>query len=281
MRFLLEDCGFTATQAINGEILQVNLPQNANRCDLWFWLNADNDPAVHDIYVYLTRAEARAAATADDPGTNYVASITALNPALPELTFTDNAAVPPDLTGLTIIPNFPISAHGVTLHTVWGYTCAPDLVVAQNIRDILTLHTNAGQALADFGFSTADQFAVGMVGDAKYRPFIAIIPRPGELQFSEHGGLFNRMRIPITVEIASAFFESIEDSWVQARRYQAALESILFDEYRTSYGETKFSRQSVNGPEAVDLSTGPEMRTAVNLLADFPVVWRDDVYPRL
>ncbi len=290
MRALFEDKTYS-NMAATFSVDEVALPAGtdypigagscANRVDLWF-RSVEGTPFT--IYAYATRAEA----ITTPPPSTYLASATVAAPCvLSEITFTDNAATNPDMTGLKAVVSLSVSQQPRL--GVWGYTCTPHLVAADNIRTILLEYVAVGRALDDFDKFDAAGSAVGYAAEhikvghpvqAHVFPFIAIRPMSWRLAGSGWTGGLISAQYPIEVYIISGGFGNPFDEYAQNQKYLGAVESILADERRTGMGEVLvLARESARDPDMADYD-GMRWQSQLSLIAEFNAIWRDDQYPR-
>lgn len=269
MRALFED--LTHTTAFAGvELREVGLPMNTNRRDLWFRFFVSGSNII--ARAYDTRANAKAGGV-----TGRQASATIVPSAVQQdVTMDDNVPNLPDMTGLKIKGVFS-SVPGAT-GPVWGYVCAPDLVVCDNIVTRLKTYNSDGMALD--GIADVDIFT-GDETNAMRHPCIVVASLPAEIVLSQDTGSAFGVEYPIEVIVVVSSLDSPANLWRTCRQYQAAIESILHDECRTSYGElVNLYRVSSMGPGPVPGRELATMSAVVRLSARFHAVFRDDVYPR-
>jgi hypothetical protein len=284
MRALFQDRVYSSVSASVVWLQQVNLPANTSRRDLWFRFNKSGADIV--AYAYNTRA----LAITNPLSASYTASKTITVSASEQtVTMTNNAAVAPNVAGLTIRGIFTSSLSSTD--SVWHYTAAPDLIVCDDIVTLLGSMTGDGQSLDDFdadlGIARGNPAPFGEQA-IKTEPFIGVYSMPREYEGSQ--GLSDHVSYPIIVRMLLCKIDPqnlmaiYQNAWALARKYQAAIETILGDEYRILYQEETYKKFSL-----VDLQPGeptiqediPFAFTAdVSLMAEFTDMWRDDKNPR-
>lgn len=273
MRALFEDVpNNTGAVSFSGVVIQeVGFPSAypTNRRDLWFRFSRYSAEKI------LCRAYT--ARCADD--VPYVASVTSpyvsIGPSAQTLTLARSGAQTPILTGLQVVGMFSQEIAGSNEYW-WGYTAAPDLVVADNIVTLLSTRIGAGQAL--YGIGT--NIYTGDETEAEAMPLIAVVPQPVEMDLSSNTGSTMQMVCPVEIHVAVDMLAEPRTAWRKCREYMAAIESILHDENRTSYGECHHMyRRDSQGPGPAN-GKPTVMVGVVRMVAVFPNVWRDDAYPR-
>lgn len=209
--------------------------------DLWFWIHTAGSYYIDAIYAYSTRAEAWAAADAEDAGETWLwkidtgASIIGTNTIYLEPA--SNADDPPDHLILETWHLFLPHETELTWEQIWAWTCAPCLATMDNLIAILKDHTGAGKALEDFDSNTA--FNVGALTDPvpSAMPMMAMRSTGLDLIGSIAQGESEHVRCNAELEIGCQVLDSPEAAWLQCQRYARAVHSILCDENRTGYGE--------------------------------------------
>ena len=270
MRALFEDVPSNSTEAANSGIVidQVGVPAlAANKRDLWFYFTRS------DASTILVRAcKVREIA----PAGAYIASalITA-GASRQTVVLSRNGTKTPDMTGLQIVGTFS-AVPDVGAYYWWAYTSSPDLVVCDNIVTRLCEYTGAGQSLD--AVDAVDIF-VGDDTEARSLPAINVISQPAGVLLSSDTGSCMSLAFPIEVHIGVASLDTPAGAWRTSRSLMAAVESILHDECRRSYGETRLYRTGAQGPGPA-ASQPTVMVGVVSLNAEFHHVWRDDIYPR-
>jgi len=269
MRALFEDIvNNTDGVEYSGIVMsEVGIPTDgASRRDLWFKF-VQSDSLHTLVEVYKTRDMAAADKIASAAITNAATSQT--------VALTQYLTRTPDITGQVIVGTFASSSSGKAYR--WGYTAAPDLVVCDNITYLLQARVAAGQSL--YGIDL-EAIYTGDETEAEAMPLIAVVAQPVELDLSINAGSTMTMVCPIEVHVAVDMLSTPQIAWRTCREYMAAVESILHDEERRSYGEClTLYRQSSSGPGPA--AGKPSVMTGiVRIAAVFPYVWRDDAYPR-
>ena len=189
------------------------------------------------------------------------------------VTLARNGTSLPIMSGLAVVGVF---ASQVTTGSIWAYTSAPDLVACDNIVTRLKTYTGTGQSLAAV---VSSSIFVGDDTEARSLPAINVISQPSNMILSSDTGSGMSLLFPIEVHIGIASLDNPAGSWRACRELMSAVESILHDEQRRSYGETRFYRTGAQGPGPAP-SQPTVMTAVVSINAEFHHVWRDDVYPR-
>lgn len=292
MRALFEDTVYASTQA-ECECGYVTEPMNSNRRDVWLRFAA---AATGEIVLkaYATRA----LATTDPAPAGYLASVTiTCSDSAQTVTLADNGSTDPDMTGLKVYGTFKST---LAADAVWGYTCAPDLVEADNIRTILRAYVGAGKALSEFG-STADatgglRIIVGGIPEPPEGPvlpagdgntyYLEITTEGPEVNESLGVGSDEYHEFPISLRLFVETFGDDGDefpaqqAWREAARVMHNIASIVNEE-RDTYNLGR-------GRDTVE-QEGPDLHPARETLAVATVryrkhchiMWRDDQTPRL
>lgn len=245
---------------------QVGLPSDTRR-DVWFKFR--NVAGALTVKAFATRALAHAT------NGEYLADATITPGASAQtVTLTDNASTDPDMTGLQIVGVF--NALPANPGQVWGYTCAPELVTADNFRTRIVASSDAGYP---FESITAANIALGdaTVPEAP----IGLNIRPGKPRIveSSSAGALIGWHVPIDVYVMVDSAESEEDAWLTARAYMNGLVSLLCDENTESYGEVlQITYEDMDGPIFGEIAT--RCIGGVTFVAEYHAVWRDDEFPR-
>lgn len=279
MRVLFEDVeDGRPSQLEYLRLTRVYLPQTADRRDLWFLIIMSSD-GPWSAYAYPTRAAAIAAIPAGD--TNWLAWRNNFPNAGGTTTFTDNPAIPPDLTRLTVVhTGTPPPPDGPNRYAIWGYVSAPDLVVADKIANILTDHAGAGRALDIPELGTFPEIIVGDCGKVKPSPVIQItttglLPLAGSDAAHAWAG-----RCGVSILTQTSYLEAealgAPVAWRLCCQLQDAILSILADENRTLTlpGKGLFN-PTVEKPAAVEDALA--FAGVLKFDYTFPTVWRDDL----
>jgi hypothetical protein len=139
---------------------------------------------------------------------------------------------------------------GDALNSVWCYTCAPDLVAMDNVRDILREYVGSGGALE--GFLSGDIVAGDVPAaspDHEIRIFTELIERNVQRDTKVFWGP-QTYTLDVVLRHASLDDEETdgmlrEETFKRLRRWQAMVESIVADERRNS-----FTLSQTQGPSA-------------------------------
>jgi hypothetical protein len=268
MRALFEDRVYAAANPVVA-LVEVGLPLTSSRRDLW--MGFFDSAGLTLCLVFKTRAEVYVA-TAESTG--YIASaLITPGAGYQSVSFTDNPANGPDLTGLIVrmkVTETPASP------VVWGYTCTPDIVVCENIVTRLQTYRGSGKALE--AINEAGGIMLASTEKPMSFPAINVFSMPAMIRPSMHTGGADVIDYPIRVRVASDGMGDPTAPWRRCRELQAAVESILLDECRTSYGEVLvLSRTAVSNPTMLEPGV---VAADIDLIATFHAVWRDDIYPR-
>ncbi|MCA9726055.1 MAG: hypothetical protein KC729_00120 [Candidatus Eisenbacteria bacterium] len=277
MRALFED---TAYQAANPlfRIDEIGLDvTDVQKRDIYLAVTKANGGDI-SITAYATRAEAQAG------------SGTALD------SWTVSVPVSGPYTGAVLGIVLKVSgavASGDVLDSVWCYTCAPDLVAMDNMRDLIREYTVSGAVLADF--ASADVVS-GDVTPSSSEYEIRFFTESVERQVQDDTNKFwgpQSYTISVVIRHASLDDDNTDGELREAvfhrlRRYQAIVESILSDERRNSYtisagqGGSSAAWRWIESvpPIPVDDPSG-HFQIAISRY-EFRVngMWSDAIYPR-
>jgi hypothetical protein len=243
-------------------VSEVRLPQTSHRRDLWFRFYLAS-PTTTTVRAYATRALAVAAGA-------YIGSATiTLGAAEQSITIARNGTAP-DMQGTVLRGVF--SANPATF-AIWAYTATPDLVVADNIRTMLTTYAGVGQALACLAeTSVTAQISVGDPGKTPVLPHVAIVPQSPTIDV---GRPFCGSDFEIVIQAAVCVLKSKEEAFRSCKELLAACYSILADEQIYLYGES-------GGPvNAGGIDTPAPTQSELYIVGQFTLhytfnLWRDD-----
>ncbi len=270
MRALFEDLAYHAAEP-NFEILEVGLPTTSRR-DVWFRIVGPEGDVAPDVYAYTSREAAYAG------GADWIARALAVPPATVEIELEDNPANDPDMAGLKIRLVIAISQQPEAYVAIWGYTAAPQFVIAENLRTILLAHAKPGLALEDYDEKT---IRVGHLTDNEPPKVIAIRPLTWKPLPGTGTRTFTARRYTIEVYVTEAALtpDPLTGYRAVAERL-AAIETILCDEQAETYQVgLPVVRVSSEDPAPTDY-VASRWIAVLTLSVDFHAIWTDARYPR-
>lgn len=276
MRALFEDWAFE--DVFSGiKLTQVNLPQNANRRDLWFRVFQKSDNVHFEVRAYPTRALAYVDPVSDD----FVASKTFNVSALPQSITLTTASLTPDMTGLSIAGLFtslPDRDDTLDLGVVYGYDSSPDAVTSDNMRTRILEHSGVGQTFEGIKARNISVYDSARIQDLVPCGINIVPGNPQTLQ--SDGPQKFAFRYPFVLQVATSRLVRNESNALACRRYAENLRAMFCGDHRLSYGEVHvITFVSISDPEPI---SGQEDTIVCNLelAVDYRNLWRDDMSPR-
>lgn len=258
MRALFEDLAFHAA-APTVSVFEVGLP-STYKSDLWLRTSDDGGDVLFEAYA--TRALAYA-------GGADIGSVRAnTNTAIQTVQLSVGAATGAYIKGIfSLAPAAP---------GVWGYTSAPEIVTAENIRTMIVANTVV------FGTLTTRHVRIGTQRMPNAAQPVGFEVVPGSIQEISGGSTpaTIALQVPFAIYVNVNAYTDEESNWIEARRYANALASMLCDEQREGYGEILgIIYDGIDGP-LPDPQVATMQTAVLRITAEYRKVFRDDIWPR-